>query len=215
MKTIKLYNRDSSPYCARVRIQIYHKTLPVMLTPPPGGSSSDEYRKHAVLGRVPALDLGDTVIAESLAIMEYLEDSYPERPMRPDQAEDLARMRMLCQANDHYLMPALRQVVVLSREQGTRDALEQAVEELRVQMGQLEALLGRSRCAVGNRLTLADCTLVPGLHFTTLVPEMLGFGSLLRAFPRLDTLLENLTGEPSVSSVRDEITAALESRSPS
>jgi len=213
LDAMKLYNRDSSPYCARVRIQMYHKNLPVTLTPPPGGSSSAEYRKFAILGRVPALELDGAVIAESLAIMEYLEDRFPAPALRPAKAEQLARMRTLCQANDHYVMPALRALVVLSREDASQGALASAAEELKTQLSQLQELLDEDPYAVGDQLTLADCTLAPAFHFTTEIPAMLGLKPLLRELPNLNRLWETLTEIPSVNKVRNEITVALKNRS--
>jgi glutathione S-transferase len=52
-------------------------------------------RKHP-LGKVPYLETDDDgVIFDSTVINEYLDDKYPQPPLKPESARDLARMRML------------------------------------------------------------------------------------------------------------------------
>jgi glutathione S-transferase len=72
---MKLYNLDLSPFAARCRIQIHAKGLEIPSEEPPGGLSSDEYKKINPTGKVPELELDDgTVLSESAVICEYLED---------------------------------------------------------------------------------------------------------------------------------------------
>jgi glutathione S-transferase len=54
-----------------------------------------EYLAKTVTGRVPALFDGDFGIAESSAIVEYLEEAYPETPVLPRAPHDRARCRQL------------------------------------------------------------------------------------------------------------------------
>jgi glutathione S-transferase len=53
-------------------------------------------KKYSPTGKVPALQDGDLVIWESAAIMEYLNDKYPEKKMYPSKIEDRAIARSLC-----------------------------------------------------------------------------------------------------------------------
>ncbi|MEM6665517.1 MAG: glutathione S-transferase family protein [Pseudomonadota bacterium] len=71
-------NRRFSPYCWRVRLALAHKgldheTVPLLFTEIP-----DVLGDHG--GRVPVLDDGGTRVADSFAIAEYLEATYPDRP---------------------------------------------------------------------------------------------------------------------------------------
>ncbi len=45
--------------------------------------TQDDYKKLNPMGRVPALIIGGHCLAESVAIMEYLEETYKDRPMLP------------------------------------------------------------------------------------------------------------------------------------
>ena len=104
---MKLYSTEISPFGARVVMQIRLKNLPVEVMPPPEPLRSPELRKRFPQGRIPVLVIDDGDLSESVAIMEFLEDLWPEPPMRPQNAWDRARMRMLCRFNDLYLGPSL------------------------------------------------------------------------------------------------------------
>ena len=110
---MRLFNLDLSPFAARCRIAIRKKGLPVELVPPPeGGARSDAYRLLNPLAKIPALVLGDgAVIPESEVILEYLEDAFPEPPLRPSLPEARARMRLLARIADLYLVPPMGRLV--------------------------------------------------------------------------------------------------------
>lgn len=57
--------------------------------------TTDEIKKFSPTGKVPALVDGDLVIWESVAIMEYLNEKYPEKKMYPTKLEDRAIARSL------------------------------------------------------------------------------------------------------------------------
>jgi glutathione S-transferase len=57
--------------------------------------------------RVPVLVLDDgRVLPESDAIVEYLEDAYPQVPLRPEDAVDRARVRLIARVAELYVFPA-------------------------------------------------------------------------------------------------------------
>ena len=100
---MKLYSLAFSPYASRCRIQVFHKNLGVEIVAPPGGLGSSELRARNPIGKVPVLDLGDQSLAESAAIMEYLEARFPETPMRPSDPLEAARLTELVRFTDLYL----------------------------------------------------------------------------------------------------------------
>src|SRR5665213_1919925 len=61
-------------------------------------------------GQVPALVHDGTVVTESTAINEYLDQIYPEPPLRPQDALECARMRIFTKYVDEYFRPALSQI---------------------------------------------------------------------------------------------------------
>lgn len=211
---MQLYNEHSSPFAARVRIQIRHKGLPVEFVAPPGGLGSEEYRAKVPLARVPALDTGERVIGESLAIMEYLEDRFPDPPMRPHRAEDRAQMRVIALAHDFYVQPKLGQLFRLFMAGGEdRAAIEAAAGELREALAQLDRVMGDGPFAVGEALTLADCVLAPSMDFTdAALPSLLKVEPVLDRAPRILAWLQHVRGEPAVARALEEMQRAIAKR---
>ena len=173
---MKLYHVALSPFAARCRIQIYAKQLPVELVDPPGGLSSESYRKLNPTGKVPALQLDDgSILPESAVIGEYLEDRFPEPALRPADPATRARMRLLVHFADLYLVPPL---VALFKQanpaQRSAAVVAERIEELRPCYDQLAGFLGPGPYAVGAELTLADCALFPLFFFATRLHPLLG-----------------------------------------
>lgn len=108
---MKLFYLDHSPFAARVRLAMLAKGLDIPLVPPPGGALTDTYRAYTPIGLVPALELDDgTVIAESQVIVDYLEDAFPDPPLRPAAARDRARAALLARVVDLYLAEPLKRL---------------------------------------------------------------------------------------------------------
>jgi len=71
-------NRRFSPYCWRIRMALAHKNLKVETIT---WCFTDKAAiAHSGQDRVPVIEDGDRVVADSWAIANYLEDTYPERP---------------------------------------------------------------------------------------------------------------------------------------
>jgi glutathione S-transferase len=70
--------RRFSPFCWRIRMALAHKNLSVETIP--WRYSDKPAIAHSGQDRVPVIEDGDRVIADSWAIANYLEDSYPDRP---------------------------------------------------------------------------------------------------------------------------------------
>ena len=90
---LKLYDAARCPYCARVRIALAEKglvweTVEVDLSDRPAWI----YELNPS-GRVPVLDDG-FVLPESLLIMEYLDERYPEPALLPADLAERARARL-------------------------------------------------------------------------------------------------------------------------
>jgi glutathione S-transferase len=71
-------NRRFSPYCWRIRQALAHKRLPVETIP--WRFTDKAAIAHSGQDRVPVIEDGDRVVADSWAIANYLEDAYPDRP---------------------------------------------------------------------------------------------------------------------------------------
>ena len=77
------YATSLSNYSAKVRIALCVKGVAYQEISPPDGYRSESYRKIAPMGTIPALQVEGQLVSESEVILEYLEDRYPDPPMRP------------------------------------------------------------------------------------------------------------------------------------
>lgn len=98
---MKLYSYYRSSASYRVRIALALKGLtpeavPVNLLK--GEQKSDAYRTLNPQGLVPLLVDGDHQFTQSLAIIEYLEETYPQVPLLPQTRPERARVRALALA---------------------------------------------------------------------------------------------------------------------
>lgn len=206
---MKLINLAHSPYAARVRILAYAKGIELDLQPPEG-LSTPEFKQFNILGKVPVLDTGEHLIPESIVIMDYLEDLYPEPAMRPRDASKRALMNIFYRFPDVYIQPVLlplfRQLGAQPRDE---DAIVENIAALDVQLQLLDELLERFERYGHAGLDLADCALVPIIYFAVAVPRMLNGADVLANSPRVAGWWNWVQEEEPVAKVIGEIEEGL------
>ena len=162
---MKLHTGDLSPYSAKVRMQIYAKGITDIKFDLDPSFRQGKFSSVSPIGRIPALDIGDgDIIPESEVIAQYLEEVYPEPSMLGTDPRARAEVRTISRIADIYLMNnifmALPQLSRRTRNDAIRDLF---VAQITRGMGALERHIGSGDFAVGNSMTIADCTLVPAL----------------------------------------------------
>jgi maleylacetoacetate isomerase/maleylpyruvate isomerase len=141
---------------------------------------SDEYRRLNPQMALPALVEDDgTVLFQSLAIVEYLDEKYPEPPLLPKDAAGRARVRALalmvaCEGHP-LLVPRVRRY--LDRELNLRDEQQTAwrrhwtIETLTALEGHLAGNKATGKFCHGDAPTLADICMVG--HVTVAVTQQI------------------------------------------
>ena len=169
---MKLYGYFRSSASYRVRIALSLKGLGYDLQPVHlrrNEQREPEFLQRNPQGLVPALEHDDVVLAQSLAIIEYLEERFPEPTLLPAAPEDRAWVRALAQvvACDIHPINNLRVLLYLENELALDDGARAAWARRWIDEGfaAMEAMLGDDprtgdHC-FGNRPTLADICLVP------------------------------------------------------
>ena len=161
---MKLITGDLSPYSAKIRMQIYAMGITDIEFGLPAEFMTGKFSKISPIGRIPVLEVDDTIIPESEIIAEYLDDIYPEKSMVGDTPMERAMVRIVSRIADIYLMNnifmSLSQLMTKTPNQGILDLL---LGQVKRGMGALEQHIGTGDFAVGDKLTRADCTLVPAL----------------------------------------------------
>lgn len=118
---------------------------------------------------VPALDTGEQVLIQSPAIIEWLEEKYPEPPLLPSDADGRARVRALAAIVGCDIHPINNRRILeyLRKQFGADDAAINVWCGTWITAGfdAYEALLAadtrRGRFSYGDTPTLADAYLIP------------------------------------------------------
>jgi len=169
---MKLYTYFRSSAAYRVRIALNLKGLsyePVPVDLRPSAHRQPDYLGRNPQGLVPALEDGGAIIGQSLAIIEYLEESHPHPPLLPRPALDRARVRSmaLAIACDMHPLNNLRVLNYLRSPLGHDEAAVDAWyrhwigEGFRGLEEQARGASGDGRHMFGTQVTLADVCLVP------------------------------------------------------
>ena len=172
MSTPKLYNYFRSSASYRVRIALHHKGIPfeyipVHLVKNGGEQKTAEYRKLNPMGHVPTFAHDDFVLAESLAIISYLDHVWPKIPMLPAHPRLRARTIQICEIVNSGIQPYQNLKVIQDFEKNIGwDAAqrEKWVHRWVVPgMQSLEDLVKTTAgiYSVGDDITAADALVVP------------------------------------------------------
>jgi glutathione S-transferase len=204
-----LYSENNSPFSASVRIAIYVKDLPIKILPPPGGLTSAAYHTINPTGTIPCLVRDDGfVLPESAAILEYLEDIYPNISLRPSHPDLRARMRLLQRIGELGIMRACVDLLEISRAMHQDAQLISArLTRLVRGLASLEVFLGDYRGAPKGPLTLADCQLAPALAGVPSVSRIYRTGDLISAYPGVAAYFSLCKDHAAIRRVLDEMSA--------
>jgi len=172
---VKLYDYFRSSAAFRVRIALNLKGLAperAFVHLRKGDQRADEYLSLNPQGLVPSLVTDDgTVLTQSLAIMEWLDETHPQPPLLPRDAAGRARVRSiaLAIACDIHPIDNTRVLSYLTGTLGATDEQRNGWYKYWIDVG-LEAIETRlareaatGRFCHGDRPTLADICLVPQL----------------------------------------------------
>ena len=168
---MKLYSyfRSSAAYRARIALNLKgldYQTVAIHLTKDGGRQFSPEFRAVNPQARVPALELSSgEVLLQSLAIIDYLDDVYPEPPLVPAEALDRAKVRAVAQIIGSDIHP-LNNVAVLNYLRYSMQQDKAAVEAwyahwVSTGLEAVEALIRPGPYAFGGHVTVADICIVP------------------------------------------------------
>jgi maleylacetoacetate isomerase len=196
--SLELYSYWRSSASYRVRIALNLKSLPyvthgVNLMKNGGDQWSVAYKEVNPQSRVPTLVHDGQRFTQSLAIIEYLDETFPDHRLVPRDPVDRARVRMLSQiiACDIQPLQNTSTTVYLKEKLKLDDAAittwlrEWIVRGLDAYNAHLERDHLSGKFSHGDTPTMADCCLVPQLFAAS------RFGAEVTRWPRLALIGEN------------------------
>jgi maleylpyruvate isomerase len=209
---MKLYTyfRSSAAFRARIALNlkgIDYESVSIDMRPPAAAQRSPEFLAINPQGLVPTLIDDDNTIAQSLAIIEYLDETYPEPPFLPRAPVDRARVRAMALAVACDMHP-LNNLRVLNYLRAPLAHDEDTVNSwYRHWVGTgfqgLEEEAQRStkdgRFMFGEAITLADIFIVPQMY------NARRFKCDLEPYPTLRSICAHLEVLPAFANATPEM----------
>ncbi len=169
------YWRSSASYRVRMALnlkQLAYDQISIHLVRDGGRQHDPDYLKLNPQGRIPTLVHGRVVLTQSPAILEYLEEVFPDPALLPADPAGRARVRALCSivACDIHPLNNLSVLNYLSGELQIGEERKLAWYRHWIAQGlaAFETLLATSpatgRYCHGNEPSLADCCLLPQVY---------------------------------------------------
>ncbi len=192
---ITLYHAPISPNSRRVWITLLEKKLDFELVEVELGGEQfkPDFLALNPFHHIPVLVDDDFNIVESLAILDYLEVKYPTPAMLPQDAKDLAIVRMVEMLTVNELLPASFPLfsVMLGLPGGDPEKIQQAQQKVATALKFFDNLLGDRPYFGSENLTLAE--VVAG----TIIPWLPRGGVSLSDYPKLNAWCDRLIKRPS------------------
>jgi glutathione S-transferase len=172
---MKLYDFAGAPNPKKVRVYLAEKGITVPVEPVnivSGENRTPEFLKKNPLGTLPVLELDDgSYLTESLAIMEYFEELYPNPPMIGTAPLERARVRELERIADLGVFLRVATIFqnthpfMAGRLKQSADAADNARNQLATFLKVIDRRIGSHPFVAGERPSIADCTLLAALDF--------------------------------------------------
>jgi maleylacetoacetate isomerase len=197
MSDLILYNyfRSSTSYRVRIALNLKnlsYKYIPVHLVNGSGEQFSADYIKLNPQAEVPTLIHSGKSIGQSVAIIEYLDELFPQPLLYPKDPYTKARIRQFCEIINSFLHPLSNLKVLKKLEQD--NGYDQKKKEQWIQhwsqigFNSLEKLIDEnSKFCFGNEITAGDVFLAPALFSANRFQvNLVGFKKILEIEQRLN-----------------------------
>ena len=210
-ESLQLYSywRSSAAYRVRIGLNLKglaYEIVPIHLVKDGGQQHSEAYRGFNPQELVPTLGHGQRRMGQSLAILEYVDEVWPEPPLLPATARARQRVRALSLlvACDVHPLNNLRVLQYFEREwnvpQLERDAwVKHWIEDgFRAAEAMLAGHPSTGDFCEGDTPTLADCCLIPQVY------NARRFGVDMAAYPTLQRIEAACLALPAFDAARPE-----------
>lgn len=201
------YFRSSAAYRVRIALNlknINYEIRPVHLLKNGGEQFKADYLALNPQGRVPVLVVQNRVLTQSSAIIEYLEEVYPDPPLLPANVMERAYVRSLAQIIACDIHPLNNLRVLNYLKASLKYEFQQAWRSHWIQEGftAVEQLLqtsdDRGRYCFGDKPGLADVFLIPQVY------NALRFDCEMKSFPLIGAIYQNCMREVAFSNAAPE-----------
>lgn len=195
-KNIELFTYWRSSSSWRVRWALNHKNIAYTSTPVnllKGEQQDPSYLTQNPSGQVPTLKVNGLCITESMAILEWLEETFPQNPLLPVSPSDRAKVRELAYGVTSGIQPIQNLKVLkfavskgIDKMEWGKHWIEEGLRPLEKKICQIAGTF-----AFGGNLSFVDMCLIPQLYNAE------RFQVNLSAFPTLQRIYQHCLTLPT------------------
>lgn len=159
----RLYHVPLSPFCRKLRLTLAEKRIEVELVEERYWEKSPDFLRRNPAGKVPVMRLDGRTMAESQAICEYLEETYPTPPLMPKTAAERYEVRRLVAWFDDKFFHEVTANLLYERinkkitgQPPDSRAVKAGSQQIKYHLDYMGWLLDQRRWLAGDAMTLAD-----------------------------------------------------------
>jgi glutathione S-transferase len=160
----RLYHLPLSPFCRKVRLILAEKRIEVELVEEKPWERRMDFLRLNPSGKVPVLRIDELTLAESSAIFEYLEETYPDPPLLPRDPAGRAEARRLTAWFDDKFHNEVTANLLYERvnrklsRSGYPDSekIKAGMRNIKYHLDYIGWLMDHRRWLAGDELTIAD-----------------------------------------------------------
>ena len=202
------YYRSSAAYRVRIALEIkqlsYHQ-LPINLLS--GEHKQSKYLQTNPGGLVPTITTAEGTLTQSLAIIEYLEERYPQPSLLPQSAMDRAQVRSIAYQvamdihplNNPRVTHFLGATIGLNKQQKLQWYHHWIAQGFGALETNLKALKSNGQYCIGETATLADICLIPQVY------NALRFECPMQDYPLINAIYKHCTARPNFTAASPEL----------
>ncbi|MDD5115315.1 MAG: glutathione S-transferase [Methylobacter sp.] len=208
---ITLYGIAISNYYNKVKFALLEKEIAFSeeFIPP---SQSDTVLKRSPLGKIPFIKTAGGYLSESQAILEYLEDSFPEHPLYPRDAFERAKTREFIQHLELNVELIARRIYSQAVFGGTvsSETIDEVKIKLEAGLKGLARLIKLEPYALGSEFSAADIVTWPHLQLVSFASQKIyGTDLVSEHIPGIDAYIKLIESRPYAQQVGNDRNAAL------
>lgn len=209
---ITLYGIAISNYYNKIKLALLEKNIPFAEEALPPGQS-DAVLKRSPLGKIPFIKTADGYLSESQAILEYLEDVFPEHPLYPADAYARAKCRELIQHIELNVELIARRLYAEAVFGGkvSQETKNEVLGKVEAGLIGLARLLKLTPYALGEHFTAADIVAWPHLQLVAHATQQIyGRDLVTEHIPNIGAYIQLIESRPHAQKVGRDRSAALE-----
>ncbi|QPK62313.1 glutathione S-transferase family protein [Methylomonas sp. LL1] len=209
---ITLYGIAISNYYNKVKFALLEKSIAFAeedLAP----VQTDAVLKRSPLGKIPFIKTEDGYLSESQAILEYLEEAFPENPLYPADVFQRGKCREFIQHIELNVELIARRIYSEAIFGGTvsQETKDEVRTKVEAGLAGLARLMALSPYALGDHFSAADIVAWPHLQLVSFATQQIyGKNLVAEHIPGIDAYMQLIESRPHAQQVGKDRAAALE-----